>query len=357
MSLVGRLKNMEFDKVEQKYNSVINSTFLIIALFAFLWIIRLLVLGSDSQLDMIGFSPDIGFYAHSARNKILFGKWLIDDFNVIFAVPLHTYFTYLSFKIFGVGLWQINLVSAVSGCLTLIFAYRIAKEITSDKEFAIIATFIYGVTNIVVGCNRAGLVESLMFLFVTSSLYFWLIGKHNRIYYFISALCLMFAWLSKFYGLAYILVIIGFFIYEARMKLIKNPIKIALWFTFGLILPLIAYLLILVLPHYEKWKAINGAFFSEGVAHTPWLAIVNFIRFTINPSTLISGNVTILTPLFIFCVIIYLLNKTNKSSSFRLSSIERYSIIWIVLACLPLQLLTIYLPGDFLYWLYLFQCY
>ncbi|MBU0478224.1 glycosyltransferase family 39 protein [bacterium] len=327
---------MKLNEVEQKCDSVINSSLLLIALFAFLWIIRLLVLGSDSQLDIIGYMPaDIGFDAHSARNKVLFGKWLIDDFNVIFVVPLYTYFIYLSFKFFGVGLWQINLVTAVGGCLTLIFVYRIAKEITSDKKFAIVATFIYGVNNIVLSYNRKGSTESLMFLFISGSLYFWLIGKHNRLYYFVSALCLVFGWLCKSYALAYILVIIGFFIYEAKMKLIKNPIKITFWFTSGLILSFIAYFLILVFPDYEKWKAMNGVCFSENVAHTPWLAIVNFMRFTINPSTLITGNVTILTPLFIFCVIIYLLNKTNKRPSFRSSSIERYSIIWIILACLP----------------------
>jgi len=327
---------MELNKVEQKYNSVINSSFLLIALFAFLWIIRLLVLGSDSQLGMISYIPvDIGYYAHNARNKALFGKWLMDDYNLIFATPLYSYFTYLSFKIFGVGFWQINLVSAVSGCFTLIFVYRIAKEITKDKKFAVIATFIYGVNNIIVGYNRAGLTESLMFLFISGSLYFWLIGKHNRIYYFISALCLVCGWLSKSYGLAYILVIIGFFVYEARMKLIKNPIKIAIWFTSPLILSFITYLLVLVLPHYEEWKATNATLISVNVAHTFGQVIMNFIGFVINQYTLIIGNLTILTPLFIFCVVIYLLNKTNKSSSFRLSSIERYSIIWIVLACLP----------------------
>ncbi|MCK4401040.1 glycosyltransferase family 39 protein [bacterium] len=335
---------MELNKVEQKYNSVINSSFLLIALFAFLWIIRLLALGADSQLDMIGvLSSDVGFYIHNARNKILFGKWLIDDFNPIFCIPLYTYFTYLSFKIFGVGFWQINLVSAVSGCLTLIFVYRIAKEITKNKKFAIIATFICGVNNIVVSYNRAGLTESLMFLFITCSLYFWLIGKHNRIYYFISALCLVCGWLSKSYGLAYILVIMGFFIYEVRMKMIKNPIRIAIWFTSGLILSFIAYLFIFVFPNYEKWKAMNGAFFSENVTYMPGLAIMNFMRFAINPGTLIIGNLTILTPLFIFCVIVYLLNRTNKPSSLKLSSIDRYSIIWIVLACLPF-IITNYIP-------------
>ncbi len=335
---------MELNKVEQKYDSVINSSFLLIALFAFLWIIRLLVLGSDSQLGMIGFSPDIGYYAHNAKNKILFGKWLIDDFNPIFGMPLHTYFTYLSFKIFGVGFWQVNLVSAVSGCLTLIFVYRIVKEITRDKKFTIIASFIYGVNSIVVGYNRTGFTESLMVLFITSSLYFWLIGKHNRIYYLISALCLAFGFLCKSYGLAYILVVIGFFIYEARMKLIKNPVKIALWFISGLMLSFMIYLLVLVLPHYAKWEAMNSGWVSQNAPHAPWMAIMNFMRFAIDPNTLITGNFTILTPLFIFCVIIYLLNKTNKRSYFKLSSIEQYSIIWIVLACLPFAI-TNYIPA------------
>ena len=340
MSLIGDAKNMGLNKVEQKYNSVINSSFLLIALFAFLWIIRLLALGSDSQLGMIGFSPDIGYYAHNARNKALFGKWLMDDFNLIFGTPLYSYFTYLSFKVFGVGFWQVNLVSALSGCLTLIFVYRIANEITRNKKFAIIATFIYGVNSIVVGYNRAGLTESLMFLFITGSLYFWLIGKHNRVYYFISALCLVCGWLSKSYGLAYISVIIGFFVYEARMKLIKNPIKIAIWFTSPLILSFITYLLVLVFPHYEKWKVMNDIFLSLNITHTLWQIIMNFTGFAINQSTLIIGNLTILTPLFIFCVIIYLLNKTNKRSYFKLSSIDRYSIIWIVLACLPFTIIT-----------------
>ncbi len=55
-----------------------------------------------------------------ARNQVLFGRWVLDDFNQgYFAAPLHTAMIWLSFRLGGVCLEQTRLVSALCGLTTI----------------------------------------------------------------------------------------------------------------------------------------------------------------------------------------------------------------------------------------------
>ena len=58
---------------------------------------------------------DEGVWAHNARNKALFGQWQLDQWNPMYVSPVFTGLEYLSFSVFGVGLWQARLVSVVAG--------------------------------------------------------------------------------------------------------------------------------------------------------------------------------------------------------------------------------------------------
>lgn len=63
---------------------------------------------------------DEGVWAHNARNKALFGEWRIDEWNPMFVSPVFTGLEFLSFSVFGVGLWQARLVSIAAGVTTAI---------------------------------------------------------------------------------------------------------------------------------------------------------------------------------------------------------------------------------------------
>src|SRR6185295_7024280 len=58
---------------------------------------------------------DEGAWVHNARNKALFGHWSEDQWNPMYIAPVFTGLEYVSFAVFGVGVWQARLVSEVTG--------------------------------------------------------------------------------------------------------------------------------------------------------------------------------------------------------------------------------------------------
>ena len=57
-----------------------------------------------------GYWADEGFWTHNARNKILFGKWITDEWNNMYASPVPHFLTYAVFKMAGIGLRQARVV-------------------------------------------------------------------------------------------------------------------------------------------------------------------------------------------------------------------------------------------------------
>ena len=63
---------------------------------------------------------DEGAWVHNARNRALWGMWSTDAWNPLFIAPIFTGLEYLSFALFGVGLWQARLVSELAGFLSVV---------------------------------------------------------------------------------------------------------------------------------------------------------------------------------------------------------------------------------------------
>jgi len=88
--------------------------FLLLIIILFLLSLRMIHPSADppENLSMSG-GPygDPGGYAFNARNKVLFGQWEIDRMNSpLYSSPIPALLTYLSFKLFGVGFIQMNVV-------------------------------------------------------------------------------------------------------------------------------------------------------------------------------------------------------------------------------------------------------
>ncbi|MBN1423476.1 glycosyltransferase family 39 protein [Candidatus Fermentibacteria bacterium] len=72
--------------------------------------------------DSGGYFADEGFWTHNARNKVLFGEWVLDEWNNMYASPLTHWPQYLSFKLLGPGLAEARLLPAVlsAACCALL---------------------------------------------------------------------------------------------------------------------------------------------------------------------------------------------------------------------------------------------
>ena len=104
--------------------------FTLILIFVLALAVRIIYMGSDPSILLdSGQVGDEGYWLYNARNLALFGETVKDQFYHDFAAaPLFSFFSFLSFSVFGVGFWQARLVSALAGFLTVFFSYKIAAR-------------------------------------------------------------------------------------------------------------------------------------------------------------------------------------------------------------------------------------
>jgi hypothetical protein len=115
---------------------------------------------------------DEGAWVHNARNRALTGAWLVDGdrWNPMYITPVLTGLEYLSFRAFGVGLWQARLVSGAMGILSVLLIglgmARVGGRSAGLAAAALLATnFVY------VMYNRAALIEATMVSLVVVAWY------------------------------------------------------------------------------------------------------------------------------------------------------------------------------------------
>jgi len=63
-----------------------------------------------------GLFGDEAALAHNARNKVLFGIWITNEWNPFIYNPILTILEYFSFLSFGIDLIQIRVVNILGGC-------------------------------------------------------------------------------------------------------------------------------------------------------------------------------------------------------------------------------------------------
>jgi 4-amino-4-deoxy-L-arabinose transferase-like glycosyltransferase len=109
---------------------------------------------------------DEGIYCHNARNKVLFGQWITDEWNpVVYNAPL-TLLYFVAFKAFGVSIVTVKVLSVLFGlCGLLLFFIGVRAYLGPAQALGLTALFsldFYGLMY-----NRIGLLEnfsSLCFL-------------------------------------------------------------------------------------------------------------------------------------------------------------------------------------------------
>jgi len=106
---------------------------------------------------------DDGIYAHNARNKILFDRWVLDDWNPFLYNPLLTGIYYVSFLLMGVKITVVKLVNILLGCLVVGVFYRIALRFLDPWPAGLI-TLMLSVNLYMITYNRTGLLENFLML-------------------------------------------------------------------------------------------------------------------------------------------------------------------------------------------------
>ena len=147
---------------------------------------------------------DEGIYCHNARNKILFGRWITDEWNpVVYNAPL-TLVYFLAFKMFGISILTVKALSVLMGLAgILFFALGTRAYLNSARSLGIAALFaldFYGVMY-----NRIGLLENFSSLCFLASFFLFVRARGRLGPVFFLGMTTAVAVLSK-YLFAYFLI-------------------------------------------------------------------------------------------------------------------------------------------------------
>ncbi len=171
---------------------------LIIILGAFF--LRFIALDADPPPSVgLHFTCDEGWWVHNARNQVLFGQWVMDEFNQSLLVsPTFCVAVAQAYSMFGVSLASSRIVPALSGFLALLFFIGILRR-SNPGNTLIPAALLMGWGFGFVAMNRIAYVDSTAFCFLM--LGWWLLESfHNRVWgVFLAGMAAALAFVTKSY--------------------------------------------------------------------------------------------------------------------------------------------------------------
>lgn len=142
-------------------------------------VVRTVDVGADAWKDLdwgTGIWTDEGFYAHNARNQVLFGSPEQDGFNNYNLSPMLHAIQVVVFTKFGVGLVQARLISIVASLLTCLFLYVGVRNDFGPRAAAY-SLMLLGLESSNILYNRLGLMESLGTCVIALAYFFWTLNR------------------------------------------------------------------------------------------------------------------------------------------------------------------------------------
>lgn len=136
-------------------------------------ILRVINLDADpSALISRDFITDEGWWAHNARNAVLYGQWRIDDHNLgLYSAFLYNLLLYFTFKLLGISFTTLRFLSAVAGWLSVLLTFLLVRREQSVRA-ALFASSLLGLSNLHILYSRTGFAESTMVFFLALMLWF-----------------------------------------------------------------------------------------------------------------------------------------------------------------------------------------
>lgn len=243
--------------METKKSVLLLTIFLFLALLC----LRLLHLPADPPETLsasAGPYGDPGGYAYNARNKVLFGTWELDGFNPMYHTLIPHFVTYLIFKLFGVGIVQMNLVPVLFSGLVLILIYWLTVKIYTPF-LARIAMCLLGINFIFIMFSRVANRIMPMLFFVVLTLCFFQLGTKRHLWNLLAGVATFLAFITKGVGL-YILVACaaGFILYtlihsEFRQKLTSFGLYLS-----GIVVAFIPWMVFIHRPYGYVLRSISS---------------------------------------------------------------------------------------------------
>ncbi len=308
----------------------------ILLLFLLFVSLRVIHLSADPpdnlSLESCGEYGDPGNYAFNARNKVLFGQWQIDDFAPMYAVPLPHFVTYVFFAVFGVGIWQMNLVPLFFSILCWLGLFLVASRYFPQSRllffFLLSLNYPWGIY------SRINDQIMPMTFFVILAVYFFLKAWDNPKYFFLSSLSLAFSFMSKEKIIYFHLIVIPLsflliVIQRGELLNIRLHLKRIGYFLAGAILAAGPWYFFLFLPHKSMYLNVLAINASAMLFNSPSEAIGNWLHrpaFAFHPA---NAALTFLL-FFYFLSVLFFLFRRNKSEPGGPRPLEIVCSVWLI---------------------------
>lgn len=319
---------------------------------------RFLYLEADPPLIVTNLSGssslycDDGIYPHNARNKILFGQWITDDWNPFLYNPILTGIYYGAFLLFGVQITVVKTINILLGCLVIALFYLIAaKEL--DFLWSALITLFFSFNLYLITFNKTGLLENFLLLCFLLTFFFFSKSLHNIHYGFLVGIFAALIGISKFLFIPFLLVpTLAVWMVCCQRKHYK---RLVYYFSGGLFTGL-SWLLLIFLPHQPFFTKIGGSWANQSFPQTFQSGLTNLLN---NPLPRFMVLIPFLLLFAGFFLGKFLLDFWNRSVESR----RFFIFLWILLLLVEIgifryQPLRYHMPlilGCFLAFVFMFK--
>jgi len=235
----------------------------IIGIFLFTLSLSLLARFYDLEMDtfrMLDYGTSWGDesgYVQNARNKVLFGEWILEGslWNEMFLSPVSTFFQYISFKTLGVSTFAMRIVPALLGIISITFVSIILYYKRGIE--GLIYFILLSINTFLIAYSRIAMLEYAILFFM-----FIILGNmiYNKKYSWILAgFFTTFLFFTKLFSMFFIIAIpLSLVLYYYLYK-DKNSLKNLFNFIVGFLIS-IALWSFWLLPNLNQWIFMNFSF-------------------------------------------------------------------------------------------------
>lgn len=283
---------------------------------------------------------DEGMYCHNARNKILFGTWVTDDWNPLLYNSILTGIYYAGFKLFGISIVTVKVTNILFGLLGIIFLYLAIRRYLSEY-YSLALTALFAFDFFWTMYNRIGLLENFSTLFFIISYYFLVRSKEKPWNMVLVGIFVSLGALSKYLFFYFFLAASVAVLYQAWQERKRH---LALKFLAGCFSVLALWFLSVYLPFSSAFRKIGSGWADLSWPENPGKVFFNIYRNFLPRYMNLTPLIFIAGLLFSAMVLVKLAKKNPRPDI-----LELFIFLWITgtffeIAILNYQPLRYYLP-------------
>ncbi len=234
----------------------------LVVFFCFLVFLRASRITADPPPDLswsAGYYGDEAGYAHNARNKVLFGKWVLDEYNPYLVNPILTIFDYLFFKTFHPSILTLRLVALFWGVLGILFVFRALKICTESLWMALFGVFLLETNYFYLMFSRIDLSDTMLANWMLMTLFFWAVGLKKGAFRLLVGLSAIGVLACKPTAAYFSMVVLAALIFDFikrnadRRLNLKEIIRYCLPFLIGITVGGLVWAFAYYIPHHSEF--------------------------------------------------------------------------------------------------------